>query len=94
MIYSISYDLYKPGQNYEEVSKAIKSLGNWWHHLNSTWLVSTSKNAQQIWEIVQPHIDENDRILIIEIGKDYSGWLPEKAWDWIKKQIHVYSMHY
>jgi len=29
-------------KNYPDLYEAIKSLGSWWHHLHSTWLVNTT----------------------------------------------------
>ncbi|WP_209021761.1 hypothetical protein [Nocardioides sp. 503] len=33
----ITYDLNTPGQGYTALHDEIKSLGAWWHHLDSTW---------------------------------------------------------
>ena len=84
MIYSINYDLKKPGRNYEALYEAIKSCGAWWHYLDSTWLVDTSLTASQIWERIRGDLDKNDSVLIIGVTKDYAGWLPKAAWEWIK----------
>lgn len=84
MIYSINYDLKRPGQDYDGLYEAIKKLGAWWHHLDSTWLVDTSLNASQIWARLDPHVDANDSVLVIGVTRDYSGWLPEKAWEWLR----------
>ena len=83
MIYSIHYDLKRPGQNYAELLDAIRSCGDWWHYLGSTWLVDGPLNAAQIWERLAPHVDTNDRVLIIGVTKEYWGWLPQDAWDWL-----------
>jgi hypothetical protein len=83
MIYSINYDLKKPGRNYDTLYTAIKALGPWWHYLGSTWLVDTDLSAPAIWAKLDPHVDENDAVLVIGVTQDYSGWLPQKAWDWI-----------
>ncbi|WP_413208435.1 hypothetical protein [Rhodospirillum sp. A1_3_36] len=83
MIYAINYDLNQPGQNYEKLHSTIKELGAWWHFLGSTWLVDTGLNAEEIWKRLDPHIDQNDNVLVVGITRDYSGWLPPKAWEWI-----------
>lgn len=83
MIYAINYDLKQPGQNYEDLHKAIKSLGAWWHYLGSTWLVDTALDAKGVWDRLAPHVDKSDRFLVIGITRDYSGWLPKEAWEWI-----------
>lgn len=86
MIYSINYDLKRPGQNYDDLYKAIQSCGAWWHYLGSTWLVDTNLNASGIWDRLAPYIDKNDRVLITGITKDVSGWLPADAWTWINER--------
>ena len=86
MIYSINYDLNKPGQDYAKLHEAIKGLGPWWHYLDSTWLVDTNLNADQIWNRLSQHVDKNDFVLVIGVTRDYSGWLPKDAWEWIKSR--------
>lgn len=63
--YIISYDLNRPGQDYASLHKAIKELGAWWHHLDSTWLVVTSKTAKQVRDALVREIDSNDQILVV-----------------------------
>jgi len=88
MIYSINYDLKRPGQNYNALHEAIKGCGAWWHYLGSTWLVDTSLNAKEIWDRLSPHVDKNDNMLVVGITRDSSGWLPKAAWDWINLRAH------
>lgn len=86
MIYSINYDLNSPGQNYNDLHDAIKSCGAWWHVLGSTWLVDTNLTAKGIRDKLAPHTDKNDNLLIVGISRDYSGRLPQDAWDWINSR--------
>ena len=83
MIYSINYDLKKPGRDYSGLYNAIQSCGDWWHFLESTWLVDTSLDASGIWKRIEAHIDPNDFVLVIGVTRDYQGWLSEEAWNWI-----------
>jgi hypothetical protein len=84
MMYSINYDLKKPGRNYNSLYSEIKTLGHWNHCLDSTWLVETSLSAQAIYSKLEQHIDTNDHMLIIGLTADYAGWMPQTVWDWIK----------
>lgn len=86
MIYSIQYDLNRPGQNYADLHAAIKSCGAWWHYLDSSWLVDTTLTASGIWTRLSPHIDKNDNMLIIGVTRDFAGWLPQDAWSWINQR--------
>ncbi len=83
MIYAINYDLKRPGRDYSGLYAAIKECGVWWHHLGSTWLVDTSLTAEGIWSRLSSHVDDSDRVLIINVGKDYQGWLSTDAWEWL-----------
>lgn len=83
MIYAINYDLKKPGRDYKGLYEAIKGCGAWWHHLESTWLVDTKLNAEGIWKRLAPHVDKNDRALVIGVTDDHQGWLSKEAWKWI-----------
>lgn len=86
MIYAINYDLKQPGQNYASLYRAIMSCGVTWHYLDSTWLVETSLDATGITNILAPHIDRDDSVLVIGVTRDYQGWLPKEAWQWINKR--------
>lgn len=86
MIYAINYDLHSPGQDYEGLYEAIRSCGAWWHYLGSTWLVDTSLDAKGIFGRLENHIDKNDFVLVIGVRRDYQGWLPKEAWEWINER--------
>lgn len=86
MIYAITYDLNKPGQDYDGLYDAVKSCGAWWHYLDSFWLVDTNLSAKEIWDKLSSKIDKSDRVLIAGIARDYSGWLAQDAWDWVNER--------
>lgn len=44
-VYCVSYDLNKAGQNYNDLYEELKKSPNWWHHLDSTWLIVTNETA-------------------------------------------------
>lgn len=84
-VYVVSYDFHQPDPTrYEGLFSALKGFAGWWHFLSGTWLVATELPASQIFERLRPHIDEKVNILILEAGRDFSGWLPKEAWEWIK----------
>lgn len=71
--YIIGYDLNRPGQDYKILEDAIKALGNWWHCLDSTWIVKTNRSAVDIRDTLQSHIDANDELLVAAL-KGESAW--------------------
>ena len=72
--YLIGYDLNKPEQDYKELLDAIKSFTNWWHCLDSTWIVKTDLTAVQIRDKLSPHIDKNDELLVAKLSGE-AAWV-------------------
>ena len=93
-IFSITYDLVSPGQNYSKLAEAIKDVGTWWHYLDSTWLVATTLSANSIFERLKSALDSNDHILVVDIGSDHQGLLPKDAWEWINQHQHQRTPSY
>lgn len=86
MMLLISYDLNTPGQKYDALYEEIKKAGTWWHHLDSTWIISTSASPEEWQRRLRQHMDDNDNLLVIEICNNYNGWLPKKAWEWLRER--------
>jgi hypothetical protein len=87
MVYAITYDLNKPGQDYPGLFQAIEDCGDTWHYLDSFWLVDTGLNASEVSDIVKSKVDQSDYFLVIAVTKDYQGWLPRDQWKWIELRI-------
>lgn len=84
----ITYDLNSPGQDYKKLHETIKSMGAWWHHLDSVWLVDTTLSVHQIVEHIRKASDTNDNLLVLDVAGDArQGWLPQDAWDWINARM-------
>ena len=85
--YMIGYDLHA-GQNYAELEDAIKNLGNWWHCLDSTWLVKSNATAEQIRNVLQMHIHSDDRLLVVQLIRDaaWTGFTKQCA-DWLRENL-------
>jgi len=86
--FAVTYDLRaKRKPDYKGVFKELKLCTRWWHYLESTWLVMTDETASELWERLRPHVHSRDSVLIIEVRDNVSGWLPEKAWAWINRNV-------
>lgn len=83
----VCYNLKKPGRDYSKLYEVLKEASNWWHYLESCWLLKTDLSPDDWSQKIKPHIDGNDYVLIIEVTANYQGWLPEKAWKWIDENI-------
>ena len=86
-VYTVSYDLNRPGQNYTDLIAELESSPGWWHFLKSSWLISTNETPDQLWNRISRHVDKSDFVLIMEVTNRKSGWLPQDAWDWINNNV-------
>lgn len=86
MLVLITYDLKSPDKDYAPLYEAIKNCGDkWWHYLESVWLVHTNLTPNECFERLRENLDAGDRCLVVQITNQLrQGWLPTKAWEWIK----------
>ena len=85
MIYLISYDLVKSAErDYTPVYEAIKSIGPWWHYLESSWIVHTHRDVNYVVDTIHATMRQGDRLLVVQVDNQArNGWLPKDAWTWI-----------
>lgn len=87
MVFIITYDINTTVKNYNDLYNAIKQLsGDFQHPLESTWLVSTSLNALDIYNRLRPLIDDKDYLFVTRISTPYYGWLSKNVWEWLKSR--------
>jgi hypothetical protein len=86
--YLIGYDLRKPGQDYKDLIEAIKKLGTWWHCLDSTWIIKSNLSAEQIRDKLTPHIDANDKLLVVKLFRE-AAWIgfDKNCSDWLQNNL-------
>ena len=71
----IAYDLMSPGQNYDAVRDAIRSLGQWHQFQFSLFYVSTDLSPGAAFAHVNAVMDANDRLAVINAeGGVVSTW--------------------
>lgn len=67
-VYEICYDLRQPGRNYASLILAIQGLGRAIRPLQSQWFVATAHSAAAIRDLLLPHIDAGDGLLVTRYG--------------------------
>jgi hypothetical protein len=84
----VSYDLDKPHRNYEDLHKAIKNCGAWWHHLESVWILDSSMTTKAIRDNLEKHIDSGDKLVVFKLS---SAWatsnLKNEANEWLQNHL-------
>jgi hypothetical protein len=87
MVLIINYTLRNTLKDYTPLFGAIKNnCTRWWHFLDPTFIVVTTHSANEYAQFLLPHIERTDSLLVVRLQKDYQGWLPEAAWDWLNSQ--------
>lgn len=86
-IYLVAYDFRGSSDNYFDLFDELQKSPRWWHWIDSVWLLRTEESADEIYERLEPYLDNDISLFITEIGSDHQGWLPDKAWKWIRKHV-------
>ena len=64
----------RPADQYSDLERAIKALGNWSNRVRGQWIVESRFNASQIRDLLKPHIDSaKDRMFVARISKNWAG---------------------
>lgn len=85
MILLVSYDLKTPDANYQKLYDVLQSAPHWWHFLESTWLLCTNEDVHAWQKKIKCVINANDHFIVIDVTRqNRNGWLPKKAWEWIR----------
>ena len=87
MIYMVTYDLNTPGQKYEQVLAVLDFIaeGKSYSFWQSSYLIKTDLSSEQILGKLQPYLDSNDKLLIIQVSDNYSAWLNDEQQDALRK---------
>lgn len=86
MLYIITYSLNNKSKDYSNLYNKIKENGLWWHYIDSSWIIKSSRDANTIANELLPFIETSDNLLVIKIDPtNKQGWLPKDAWDWINR---------
>ena len=85
----VTYDLKKPGKDYQPLYDYIKGTYTWCKGLESVWLLDTAVEPGKIRDDLRGLVDSNDKIFVATLkGKWASSnyycadWLnkPERNW--------------
>jgi hypothetical protein len=86
----ISYDIHPTkGEGYDNLIEKIQSLGDWWHHLESTWIVRCAHSPREVRDPLKSCIGIDDQLLVIEISGDTAEWVGvnDGGSQWLKDNI-------
>lgn len=88
MVYLITYDLCKEGQDYEALEEAIKSnCSEYFRIMQSTILVKSIREEKQVRDSLLQVMDDNDKLFIVPVTRPYDGWLTDNVWKWLSENV-------
>lgn len=90
--FMVTYDFKGSSEKYTDLYAELKTFSGWWHYISSSWLIVSELDAKGVFNKLKPHLDNDINLLVIEVGKDRQGWLPEKAWAWLKTNLTKYGV--
>ena len=82
----VTYDLNKPGQDYKDLLKLVKSYAHA-RLSESSYAIITDKSADTVFEELKKYIDKNDNLLVINLNKPFAGRQAQEVLDWLTKNL-------
>lgn len=70
--YTISYDLNRPGQDYQSLYNELERLGGR-RVLLSVWVLRSNSTPKQLADHLLLYLDRNDRLLVVD-GSSGAAW--------------------
>jgi hypothetical protein len=88
LVYTISYELNRPGKDYPKLYETIKALGAWWHPVDATWYVDIRLTAVQVRDSLQGVVNATDQILV-STAVAPAAWtnLDDSVSNWLKGRL-------
>jgi hypothetical protein len=87
----VTYDLNRPGQDYADLHKAIKSNPGWAKLSESSYAISTNLSPSQVYSSLKPYLDKNDTLYVIVLTRPYAGQGSQEVNEWLEKHLQ-YSL--
>jgi hypothetical protein len=89
--YIIAYTLRDLTKDYMDFYSAIKTnVEDCRHIMESAWIVKTDKTANELRELLIPHLTFKDHscdfLFIGELGEDFDGMLAMSYWKFMKDE--------
>lgn len=84
-VYSITYDLYTPGQKHEQIGRLLEQY-NAVKIARTYWLIESNNDTESVRNIIKPYIDANDVCFAARISiQNWAGFnLPANVVRWLE----------
>ena len=79
-MYVITYDLSRPGRNYDGLYNVIKSYNRWARLTESSWAIMTDQGEVALRDALTQVMDANDKLFV--------GKIVASAWRGVDQEVH------
>ncbi len=77
----------RPADQYGDLERACKALGNWSNRVRGQWIIESRFNTKQIRDLLKPHLDAKDRMFVARISKNWAGTgMGEGFQEWMNRR--------
>lgn len=83
--YVVAYDLNHERKRPPIVAEVKQT--DWARLSESSYAIDTYETADQVLARLQKHLDDNDNLYVIPIGRPYSGWGPKDVIEWLNARL-------
>jgi hypothetical protein len=86
----IAYDVHSTtGKAYDDLVAAIHSLGAWWHHLETVWMVRSDRTPDEIRDQLKRYIGSDDQLLVLDVTGNRLGWtgINDAGSEWLQDYV-------
>ena len=85
-VLAVTYDLNKPGQDYTDLLKTIRSYP-YAQLSKSSYANLTTEAPQAVYLKISPCLDKNDNLFVITLSRPYSGHGPQMVDNWLAASL-------
>ncbi|AFY61400.1 hypothetical protein Syn6312_2285 [Synechococcus sp. PCC 6312] len=79
----------------QEVSKFLDKrediFQNWMTVLPNSFFVISDKSAKELSEVFRTFTNDQGSFIILDVKTDRNGWLPKKAWEFVRKPKAIWE---
>lgn len=87
-VYSVTLEINTAGSDSNKVIQSIKDLGiKWMQYTPNTVLLYSKDSAETLAKKIFKLITKSDYVLVLRVTKEYYGWMPPSAWEWLDKEV-------
>lgn len=92
-VFIVTWNLNKEGAAYTTAratffAQLARCEHSYSSHLETTAFVSTSWDADQLYQFFKQAIDDNDRLIVSKMHSScHKGWLDKTQWEWINARV-------